>query len=81
MERRYDTGSTPSTLEAALKEFFPDDLAQWLLKEMQQNRNRALESQKVLNAACLCTTGLTCQEQLNADLEFMCMFMHTAVSD
>ncbi len=63
---RYDNGSTPSTLEAALQEFFPDDLAQWLLKEMQQNRNRALESQKVLNAAALCTTILAGQGQLTA---------------
>ena len=51
---RYDSGAAPSTLQAALLDFFPDDLAQWLLKEMQQNRNRALESQKVWATACLC---------------------------
>ena len=64
VECRYDNGSTPSTLETALQEFFPDDLAQWLLKEMQQNRNRALESQKVLNAAYLCAIILADEKQL-----------------
>ena len=34
-----------------LHEFFPEELAQWLLKEMEQNRNRSIESQKVLPAA------------------------------
>ena len=43
----YDVGSAPSALEAALNDFFPADLAQWLLKEMAQNRDRSLESKKV----------------------------------
>lgn len=43
----YDVGSAPSALEAALIDFFPADLAQWLLKEMAQNRDRSLESKKV----------------------------------
>lgn len=43
----YDVGSAPSALEAALIDFFPADLAQWLLKEMAQNRDRSLESKKM----------------------------------
>lgn len=44
---RYDGGSASSTLAATLHEFFPTELAQWLLKEMEQNRDRSIESRKV----------------------------------
>ena len=44
---RYDASAKGSSLESALSEFFDADLAQWLLTEMAQNRDKAVGAKKV----------------------------------